>query len=62
MENLVANLTALHAASLAVAKELECEDNGGLPEKLGPDFQPLPASVGVPRGGIADKELSTMRP
>ncbi|MFF2066491.1 hypothetical protein ACFVWZ_32595 [Streptomyces sp. NPDC058200] len=28
-----ANLTALHAASLALAKELKCENNGGLPEK-----------------------------
>ncbi|MBT2461699.1 hypothetical protein J7E92_08575 [Streptomyces sp. ISL-63] len=42
VNNLVANLTVLHAASLAVAKELECEGNGGLPEKLDPELQPLP--------------------
>ncbi|MEV5682364.1 MULTISPECIES: hypothetical protein [unclassified Streptomyces] len=39
-EDLAANLTLAHAASLAVAKKLGCEDNGGLPEK--PDLQPLP--------------------
>ncbi|MFE7308325.1 hypothetical protein ACFU8A_27855 [Streptomyces sp. NPDC057546] len=27
------NLTILHAASLFLAKELQCENNGGLPEK-----------------------------
>ncbi|MFD9422799.1 MULTISPECIES: hypothetical protein [unclassified Streptomyces] len=42
VEYLAANLTVLHAASLAVAKELECENNAGLPEKLDPDLQPLP--------------------
>ncbi|MFD7527572.1 hypothetical protein ACFV8E_08130 [Streptomyces sp. NPDC059849] len=26
------NLTVVHAASLAVAKKLECENNGGLPD------------------------------
>ncbi|MFJ1589717.1 hypothetical protein ACIOD0_05590 [Kitasatospora albolonga] len=41
VEDLVANLTVLHAASLAVAKELECEGNGGLPEKLDPGMKPL---------------------
>ncbi|MFD3786302.1 hypothetical protein [Streptomyces cyaneofuscatus] len=35
-----ANLEILHAASLAVAKELDCEDNAGLPEK--PDLRPRP--------------------
>ncbi|MEU3185941.1 hypothetical protein ABZ707_17320 [Streptomyces sp. NPDC006923] len=29
-----ANLTALYAASLALAKKLECEDNAGLPTKV----------------------------
>ncbi|MGW6775621.1 hypothetical protein ACWGBX_35095 [Streptomyces sp. NPDC055037] len=29
-----AHLTVLHAAALAVAKELGCENNGGLPEKV----------------------------
>ncbi|MDX3849096.1 hypothetical protein [Streptomyces sp. AK02-01A] len=29
-----ANLTVLHAASLALAKKLECENNGGLPTKV----------------------------
>ncbi|MFE2640925.1 hypothetical protein ACFXKS_25935 [Streptomyces scopuliridis] len=29
-----AHLTVLHAAALAVAKELECKNNGGLPEKV----------------------------
>ncbi|MFD3971982.1 hypothetical protein [Streptomyces cyaneofuscatus] len=42
VSDLVANLTVLHAASLAVAKELECEGNGGLPEKLDPELKPLP--------------------
>ncbi|MFE7353605.1 hypothetical protein ACFU8Q_10435 [Streptomyces sp. NPDC057543] len=32
-EHLAANLTIMHAASLAVAKKLQCENNGGLPEK-----------------------------
>ncbi|MEI7034962.1 hypothetical protein [Streptomyces pratensis] len=42
VQNLVANLTVLHAASIAVARELECEEDGGLPERLSPDLQPLP--------------------
>ncbi|MEU0158127.1 hypothetical protein ABZ154_04595 [Streptomyces sp. NPDC006261] len=33
-----ANLEILHAASLAVAKELDCKGNAGLPEK--PDLRP----------------------
>ncbi|WP_307713309.1 hypothetical protein [Streptomyces sp. V4I23] len=32
-EHREAGLTVVHAASLAVAEELECEDRGGLPEK-----------------------------
>ncbi|MDQ1010504.1 hypothetical protein QFZ82_004989 [Streptomyces sp. V4I23] len=32
-EHREAGLTVVHAASLAVAKQLKCEDNGGLPEK-----------------------------
>lgn len=40
VEDLVANLSVLHAASLAVAKRLGCTNNGGLPEKLDPDLQP----------------------
>ncbi|MGY3682447.1 hypothetical protein [Streptomyces sp. TE33382] len=39
-ENLAANLTLAHAASLAVAEKLGCEDSGGLPKK--PDLRPLP--------------------
>ncbi|MCX4969669.1 hypothetical protein OHA98_33930 [Streptomyces sp. NBC_00654] len=42
VENLVANLTVIHAASLAVAEELECENDGGLPRELDPNLQPLP--------------------
>lgn len=41
VSDLVANLTVLHAGSLAVAKELECEGNGGLPENLDPELKPL---------------------
>ncbi|MEU2158817.1 hypothetical protein ABZ532_28050 [Streptomyces sp. NPDC019396] len=36
-----ATLLVLHAATLAVAKELRCKDNGGLPEKATP-FKRLP--------------------
>jgi len=32
------NLTVMHAVSLAVAKKLQCRDNGGLPDK--PDLRP----------------------
>ncbi|WP_335941312.1 hypothetical protein [Streptomyces sp. PTD5-9] len=32
-EHLAENMTIVHAASLAVAKKLQCENNGGLPEK-----------------------------
>ncbi|MFJ9676525.1 hypothetical protein ACIRP2_00470 [Streptomyces sp. NPDC101194] len=32
-EHMAANMEILHAASLAVAKKLQCEKNGGLPEK-----------------------------
>ncbi|MFI6727239.1 hypothetical protein [Streptomyces atratus] len=32
-EHLAANVTIVHGASLAVAKKLQCENNGGLPEK-----------------------------
>ncbi|MFD3742719.1 hypothetical protein [Streptomyces sp. NPDC058629] len=35
-----ANLEILHAASLAVAEELDCKGKAGLPEK--PDLRPLP--------------------
>ncbi|MFJ9109128.1 hypothetical protein [Streptomyces sp. NPDC102283] len=40
VEDLVANQSVLHSASLAVAKRLGCTNNGGLPEKLDPDPQP----------------------
>ncbi|MFE6700809.1 hypothetical protein [Streptomyces sp. NPDC057718] len=42
VDELVTNLAILHAASLAVAEELECEGDGGLPKKLDPDMRPLP--------------------
>ncbi|WP_424861164.1 hypothetical protein [Streptomyces sp. MMS24-I29] len=32
-EHLAANMEITHAASLAVAKKLQCENNSGLPEK-----------------------------
>lgn len=32
-EHLAANMEIVHAASLAVAKKLQCENSGGLPEK-----------------------------
>ena len=35
-----ANLTITHAAALALARELECKDNGGLPTE--PDLRPKP--------------------
>ncbi|HEX5566129.1 MAG TPA: hypothetical protein VFY14_04185 [Streptomyces sp.] len=34
-----ANLTVLHSAALALAKEMRCEDNGGLPDE--PVLKPL---------------------
>ncbi|SCF84294.1 hypothetical protein GA0115259_103493 [Streptomyces sp. MnatMP-M17] len=39
------NLTVLHAASFALAKKLECENNGGLPQKavLRPKPEPDPS-------------------
>ncbi|WP_143203537.1 hypothetical protein [Streptomyces sp. CB01580] len=33
LEHFAENMTIIHAASLAVAKKLQCENNGGLPEK-----------------------------
>ncbi|MFE3386498.1 hypothetical protein [Streptomyces anulatus] len=42
LENVMDNLRVVHAASLAVAEKLECEDNAGLPAELNPDLQELP--------------------
>ncbi|QWQ43353.1 hypothetical protein [Streptomyces sp. YPW6] len=42
LENLMDNLRVVHSASLAVAEELECEGNAGLPQKLDPGLRQLP--------------------
>ncbi|MFD0038116.1 hypothetical protein ACFVIZ_10780 [Streptomyces anulatus] len=41
-ESLMDNLRVVHSASLALAEELECEDNAGLPAELDPDLKELP--------------------
>lgn len=41
-----ANLEIIHRASLAVAKELQCENNGGLPEK--PVLRPFKKGMSTP--------------
>ncbi|MFE7126058.1 hypothetical protein [Streptomyces sp. NPDC057617] len=43
-----ANLTVLHAASFALAKKLECENNGGLPEKVVLKPKPEPEAEADP--------------
>ncbi|WP_157877337.1 hypothetical protein [Streptomyces odonnellii] len=42
------NLTVLHAASFAVARKLECENNGGLPQKVVLQPKPEPATSPTP--------------
>ncbi|NEC22535.1 hypothetical protein [Streptomyces parvus] len=42
LENLIDNLQIIHSASLAVAEELECEGDAGLPEKLDSGLRQLP--------------------
>ncbi len=42
LENAMDNLRVVHAASLAVAEKLECEDNAGLPAALDSDLKKLP--------------------
>ncbi|WP_141698523.1 hypothetical protein [Streptomyces lushanensis] len=46
------NLTVLHAASFALAKNLECENNGGLPQKavLRPKPEPDPSQESSQNG------------
>ncbi|MFJ6236365.1 hypothetical protein ACIQH0_19990 [Streptomyces griseus] len=42
LENAMDNLRVVHAASLAVAEKLKCEDNAGLPAELDQDMKQLP--------------------